>query len=661
MSLDQSDSVAADPHEHASAVQLALPALFVVALLLLGTAFKGAFEIKQWGPPTLFVLVLLATLVAAGGGAPVRPRTLSVSVAGLWALAALGVLSALWAGAPAEAIESGLRTVLYAAVFTVPIVVLRDRRSLHVTVAVLAAGLAAIAVLTLVRLLADGEALVIAGRLDGPVGYRNATALLFCLGFWPLVAWAARPNGSRLLRSAAFGLAVLELGLAFLTQSRGVFIGFLAGGAVMVLLGPDRVRRAWLGVLAMGLLVVCSHGLLTSYRAFDGGQGVPTADDIATSARWVLVLWVMGTAAGGMIAVFDSGLRGHASGSLAVRRVARVGLALLALATVVGGLAVVGNPVTEARAKWNEFTDLQTIATGTTRYTNAGGQRYDLWRVAVNELAAHPVGGVGAGNYAPRYYESRRNDRNLDDPHGLLFQVGAELGLLGLAALAAFLFGLAATVRSGWARLDDDERRAAAAMLATGAVLMGQSLVDWMWRIPGVAAIGIFALGLSMAIVARGTEPVVRTVGMPVVRRVALAGPVAVLSVLVLLTYLSDFYVRRARAERGVDPVAQLSAANRAHTLNPTRLPPYYLKASALESLGRRAEARRALLDALERVPEDFTTLGLLGDFDARSGNYAAARRWYAKALARNPLDVGLQQLALSGGRPDPRAATSSG
>ncbi|MCW3015138.1 MAG: O-antigen polymerase [Solirubrobacterales bacterium] len=661
MSVEQPISSAPGPDGHASAFQLALPAIFVAVLLLLGTAFKGAFDIKHWGPPGVFVLILLAALAGAGGGAPVRPRALLAGVAGIWALAITAVASALWAGAPADAVESGLRTVLYAAVFTVPIVILRERHSLRLTAHILTVGVAGIAAITLVRLLIDGEAVMIAGRLDAPVGYRNATALLFCLGFWPLIAICARRESPRVLRAAAFGVAELELGLAFLTQSRGVVVGFAAGGLIMVVLGPDRVRRAWLGLVALGLLAACSPGVLTAYRAFDGGQGVPSSSDITTSANWLAVLLVLGAVVGAAIAVFDSGLRPTSPRAAALKTVARAALAAVAVVTVLGGLVAVGNPVTEARAKWREFTNLQTVATGTTRYTNAGGQRYDLWRVAVDELKANPVAGVGAGNYAAGYYADRNNDRNLDDPHGLPFQVGAELGLVGLAALAVFLLGIAATVRQGWPRLEPNDRRLAAGMLATGAVLMGQSLVDWMWRIPGVTAIGIFALGVGVAIVARGIAPPVRTAWLPATQRVALAGVAGVLAALALVTYLSDYYVRSARADRGVDTAAQLSAARTAHSLNPLSLRPLYLEASALETMGRRREAKQVLLDAHDRVPDDFTTLGLLGDFDARGRNYASARAWYRQALAHNPLDTGLQQLAISGGRPAPVTASSSG
>jgi hypothetical protein len=39
-------------------------------------------------------------------------------------------------------------------------------------------------------------------------------------------------------------------------------------------------------------------------------------------------------------------------------------------------------------------------------------------------------------------------------------------------------------------------------------------------------------------------------------------------------------------------------------------------------------------------------TLGLLGDLETRAGRRAAARSYYRRALALNPRDAGLQQLA---------------
>jgi tetratricopeptide (TPR) repeat protein len=117
-------------------------------------------------------------------------------------------------------------------------------------------------------------------------------------------------------------------------------------------------------------------------------------------------------------------------------------------------------------------------------------------------------------------------------------------------------------------------------------------------------------------------------------------------AVLVVLLFLSDVYVRVARAERAGPPAERLEDARRAERLNPLALAPRYLQAGALEALGRRDDARRELLAALDREPRSFVTLGLLGDLELRAGRREAAREWYRRALALNPMDTGLRELA---------------
>ena len=103
---------------------------------------------------------------------------------------------------------------------------------------------------------------------------------------------------------------------------------------------------------------------------------------------------------------------------------------------------------------------------------------------------------------------------------------------------------------------------------------------------------------------------------------------------------------RSARAQRGVSPAEQLADARNAQRLNPYELAPRYLEAGALEEDGKRAAARAELLDALELEPENFVTMALLGDLETRAGRPRGRADWYERALARNPADVGLQQLA---------------
>jgi hypothetical protein len=633
------------------------PTVLVLALLVLATAYAGAFSVRQWAPPTLFVLVMLLTLIVRGGAWPLPDRWLALALGGAWGLAVWSALSATWAASPAAALEGAGRQTLYAAIITVPLVAIGDVRALRVAGRGVIGGIALIALYTLGRMLIDGPSIFLAGRLNGPVEYRNATALLFCLAYWPLVVVAATRGRSRALRAICFGLAELMLGLAFLTQSRGVLLGLGCGALVVLALGPDRVRRAWLALLGLLLLAGASSWLLTPYHAFAGGEGIVSGTDILTAARALLFLVCVSVVVGFLLAVFDAGLRTASPAVDSVRVLARLGLAVVVAAGFLGGwTAVHGEPIHKLREEWSEFKSLQTTSTSATRYTSAGGQRYDLWRIAALELRANPIGGVGEGSYQFGYYLKRRTNRNLDDPHGLLFQLGAELGLVGLMLFAAILIGFVGSLARWWRAAPPDIRRAAGGLTAAGATFIGQSLVDWMWRIPGLTALGLLCLAVATALLARSAQPAgAPPWGSSALRlsgRVASGIALLVAVALVFSLYMSDFYIRRARDEAGHSPITQLADARTASSLDPWSTDPHYLEASALESMGNRPAARAQLEDALRLEPASLVPLGLLGDFEARGHDFAKARAYYRRALAFDRLDVGLQQLARTGGRP---------
>lgn len=663
-----------------SVLSILAPTVLVVALLLLATAYAGAFNVAEWAPPTIFILLVLLTLLTRGAIQRVPDRWLALALGAAWGLAAWATLSAIWAGSAGVALEGAGRQVMFAAILTLPLVAVGDLRSLRVAARGVVCGIALIGLYTLARMLVDGQSIFLAGRLNGPVEYRNGTALLFCIAYWPLIVVAATRGRGRALRAICFGLAVLMLGLAFLTQSRGVLIGLGCGAVVVLALGPERTRRAWLSLLSILLLAGASHWLLRPYHAFTGVRGAVSAGDIAAAGVALGVLVLVSIMVGSLLAVFDAGLRPATAAMTRVRTLARGGLIVALVVALVGGLiAVHGNPVKELRGKWREFESLQTTSASATRYTSTGGQRYDLWRIAVLELRSNPVGGVGEGSYEFSYYRQRRTDRNLSDPHGLLFQLGSELGVVGLLLFAAILAGLIGSLKRWWPLAPVDARRSACGLTAAGATFIGQSLVDWMWRIPGLAALGVLCLGVAAALLARsaagassaGGQGRVASIAGPRGRPralfsrrplrgkglggwggVSLAAGLLVALALVLSLYLSDFYVRRARDELGRSPAAQLADARTAASLDPWWTEPHYLEASALESLGQRAAARRQLMDAQRMTPESLVPLGLLGDFEARAERYAQARAYYRRALELDPLDVGLRALAQSGGSP---------
>jgi hypothetical protein len=329
------------------------------------------------------------------------------------------------------------------------------------------------------------------------------------------------------------------------------------------------------------------------------------------------------------------------------RRVSAAALVLLTAAVLAGALVRVGNPVMFVRDKAEEFKQIDAAAPGETRLGSTSGQRYDLWRIALKDFHDRPLTGVGEGSYPTSYYAERRTDRNLSTPHSLVLATLGELGAVGLLlVLATPALALGALV-TRWRAGSVEERRWASAMVAGGTVLLGQAGVDWLWNIPGLMGLGLLCIAVGVTCLsvpgagAAGIRPRPRRPW-----RIATVAVPLVAAAFVSTLYLSDVFTRSARAEQTASPARQLSDAQAARRLNPYALAPRYLAAGALEAAGDRAAARAELLGALELEPENFVTMGLLGDLETRAGNRAAARRWYERALARNPRDVGLQQLA---------------
>ena len=645
----------------------AAPAALLAVLLLAATLFEGAFDVRHWAPVALFALVLLAATLLAGGARPVS-RPIKVALSAVWGFAAWTLLSAAWADSPALAWEGGALAVLYAALVTVALVAVPGPRQMNMIGAGLVGGVVLLAILTLLRMHAEGTELFVAGRLDSPVGYRNATAALFALAFWPLIGLAVTRGRNPSLRAAAFASAVLCLGLAFITQSRGVIVALAAGGVVALVLGTERIRRAFLGVLALAGVLVLSGPLLIAYRTFEDGPGPVTSGDIASATNALTFLVVDAFIVGLVLALLDGGLRASVDNLARARRIAVAGLAIGAVGLFAGAILSAGNPIDFAREKLGEFQAVESRSADFSRILSTGGQRYDLWRVAADEFAGAPIAGEGEGSYAFAYYADRDTDRNLSNPHSLPLRLLAELGVVGTLLFAAFVAALGVALFRGVRGRTVLTRHAIAGLAAAGTVVLAQSLVDWIWFVPGVMGIGLFCLALAAGIASpppapgasivrgrRGTRVLAKASAALRARpraRTALAGlgeglpvaGVATAAILVLGLFVSDYFVREARTARSAE--ASLAAARSASDVNPWAVTPLYLEAATLEDEGDVAGARAALERALALEPSNFATLGLLGDLESRSGDRAAASRDYRRAAELNPRDVGLEELA---------------
>lgn len=629
-----------------------LAVAFVLVLLLLATTSQGAFAVSRWAPLTLLIVAVLIGALLARGGLAVRSRSALVAIASIWLLAIWSFASMTWAQSSSDAFAAGDRLILYAAIATLPFALPLSRRTLVAAGWALTVGVGVIAVYALLRLLIDGPSLYLAGRLNGPIGYRNATALLFALAVWPGVIAAASKEYRRWVRAGGLSLAMLCLGLAFLTQSRGIVLGLAVGALPVFALGPDRVRRAWIAILAVAGVALASPWLLRPFHAFDGGDGFVTPHSITVAAWGLGMITVAGFGVGMLIALFDNGLRAGSGAMRDAQRAARIGLAVTGAMAVIAAAIAIGNPVTYASQKWDQFSSLQSSTPTTTRLGTVGGQRYDLWRVAMKEFESAPLLGVGADNYPFGYYRDRATNRNLEDPHSLLFALLSEEGVVGIVLFVLFVGGIFGAMGAGWKALPPQSRRHAVAPAAAGAVMLGQSTVDWIWLIPGLTAIGLLSLAIAAAQVSAGAARAPNRASSRaggLTRLGAVAG-LLVATAAVLALFISDAYIQRARSVVA-DPPAELSAAKTAAWIDPWSVTPHYLQASAYETMGDLKSAYGQLQDALSLEPQNSASLGVLGDFEVRRGNLGLARSYYRRALALNPLDTGLQQLARIGER----------
>jgi len=118
------------------------------------------------------------------------------------------------------------------------------------------------------------------------------------------------------------------------------------------------------------------------------------------------------------------------------RRIRR-GIGAVAMATLVavlaGGWIAAGNPVSRLRHGWDSFKAgyVATNTTGSRLTSGLGSDRYDFYRVALNEFVAHPLLGIGADNFQEQYLAHGRGDETPHYPHSVELRTLVQTGLVG--------------------------------------------------------------------------------------------------------------------------------------------------------------------------------------------------------------------------------------
>jgi tetratricopeptide (TPR) repeat protein len=197
--------------------------------------------------------------------------------------------------------------------------------------------------------------------------------------------------------------------------------------------------------------------------------------------------------------------------SIVTARIHR-GVATVAIATLVllvaGGLAVAGNPVTRVRHGWATFKGgYAADSTGGNRLVSGlGSNRYDFYRVALDEFAAHPILGIGVDNFQQQYLKRGRSEETPHYPHSIELRTLTETGLVGtLLAVAGLGAALVAAAR-GLRGPDLLGRAVVAAALAGFAYWAVHGSFDWFWEFAGLGAPAFALLGIACALASRPRE-----------------------------------------------------------------------------------------------------------------------------------------------------------
>jgi O-Antigen ligase len=630
-----------------------VPALAAVVLFVVWATSQAGYPLTHWAPGALIVLVLLAIAVLA---APLRfaeiPVAVKLALACLGAYTALSFLSILWAAAPAEAWEGANRTLLYLLVFALFALWPRRGASAALLLGVWTLAMIGLAVYVALRLdFAGGNsfaALFSGERLTYPVGYPNATAAQWLMAFWPALLLARGASLPWALRGLLAGGAVVLADVALFSLSRGSLYATPVMIVLVFALVPQRLRTFATAVpVALGIGATAPLVLRVGDR-IRTGQSAYAATHTAVLAMFVAALLAGLLVAGG--AAFESRRTVSPVMARGIRRVvAAIALATL-LAVVVGGLAVAGNgvggnPITRVHHAWDSFKGGYTAeATGNNRLLGGlGSNRYDFYRVALDEFVAHPVLGIGADNFAQQYLLHGRSDETPRYPHSVELRTLSQTGLVG--GLLAVV-GLGAALLAGWRamrRSDPLARMVAAAALAGFAYWAVHGSLDWFWEFAGLGSCAFALLGIACSPAgvhgvqkrdaprARGGHARLALVAVALLALAAAASLVA--------PWLSERQIQSAAQIWPRAPLAAYSRLGEAAKLNPLSDRPYLVEGSIALRYGDLARAQTAFSRALVRVPDDAYAALELGAIASQSGERARSLVLLERAVHLDPRD----------------------
>jgi len=438
------------------------------------------------------------------------PVAVRLALASLALYTVLSFLSILWAASPADAFEGASRTLLYLLVFGLFALTAQNGRSATLLLAGWSIAMIALAAYVGLRLgLSSGETLqsfFSEGRLIYPAGYANADAAQWLMALWPAVVMARDRGVPPGVRGLLAGGSVLLAAMAMLSESRGSLFATAGMIAVLLVLLGDRLRTV-IVLLAVSVGVAgAAPAVLSVGERLHAGLVAPREVRFAIAAS-ILASCVVGLLyAGGAAVESRSPLAWRSS---AKRRRALGALCLTGLLLGGGWVAVTTrDPGSGLEEAWRSFRRgyRGDRHAGSRLTAGLGSDRYDIYRVAVDEFLAHPIVGIGADNFRGAYLRHRHSDSSPRYPHSVELRTLTETGLLGGAiGLVGLCAALLAAARAARSAAEPLAKAAAGAALAGFLYWLLHGSVDWFWEIAGLGAPAFALLGLACSLARPGS------------------------------------------------------------------------------------------------------------------------------------------------------------
>ncbi len=586
--------------------------------------------------------VLLAGV--AVGALPMRPlpKLAWVALAVLAAFVLWTALSLFWTESSERTVSDLARLAGYLGALGLAVFVAGGPNGRRLVAAV-GSGVAVVTVVALLSRLhpawfpeADQTARFLSSgreRLSYPLNYWNGLAALIAIGA-PLLLQIATDARSILARAAAAAVLPAIALAAFFTLSRGGIAAALIALAVFLTFTSDRLPKL-VTTLVVGAGGAVLIALATQRDALQHARDNALAHQQGNEMIWlvVIVCLLAGLAQMGISLAFSGERR--PSWTIVPRSHALTTVVVAGLVALVAAVAV--DAPGRASDGWDEFKGGEAPGKGAERLSSVAGEsRYQFWGAALRQNATDPLIGTGSGTFA--YWWTREGDvpEIAQDTHSLYLQTLGELGIVGLALLAAFLAAILAWGGGNVVRASPEARPYLAAALAGCTAFFLTAIFDWMWQIPVLA---LAMLLLAAVLVTAGGEE--RQAGGGALRppwRAAIAVAALVAIVMIAIPLSSTSLLRQSEADaRAGDFEAALQSARSAQNVEPGAASPRLQQALLLEAQGDLDAAAEAAQQARDREPTNWRTWLVLFRIEAERGNADAALGFYRKARELNP------------------------